>query len=264
MRMGQWWIAAAIVGAIAVPARAQDPPRVAGVETTAAIAAPAADQSGDEGGVAKRLARDVLSDYKNMFSVENGQWLGIGGIAAFAVHSADESIMNSATASNTSLPGGDEYGSQLLHIPIAVAWWGIASAAGSSRHAETGRDLVRAQISTFSWTYLIKIAVQRTRPNGDPHSFPSGHASTTWATAMVLQEHYGWKVGLPAFAAAAYTGVSRIYDNQHWASDIVFGAALGMVCARTVTIHFRESQIKVAPMTVPSGAGIGFTVLRQP
>ena len=117
-------------------------------------------------------------------------------------------------------------------------WWAIAAAAGSERHAETGRDLLRAQISVASWTYAIKLATDRTRPNGDPHSFPSGHASTSFATAMVLQDHFGWKVGLPAFVVASYTAASRVADNQHWTSDVVFGAALGIASARTVTIKF--------------------------
>ena len=90
---------------------------------------------------------------------------------------------------------------------------------------------MRAQISAVSWTYAFKYAVNRTRPNGDPRSFPSGHSSAVFATAMVLQEHYGWKVGLPIFAAAAYTAASRITVNKHWASDVTFGAVLGMACA---------------------------------
>jgi hypothetical protein len=80
----------------------------------------------------------------------------------------------------------------------------------SANQAAVGRDLLRAQLSVVSWTYAIKFATNRTRPNGDPRSFPSGHASTSFTVAMVLQEHFGWKVGIPAFAAAAYTGTSRV------------------------------------------------------
>ncbi len=73
---------------------------------------------------------------------------------------------------------------------------------------------------------------------------------------MVLQEHFGWKVGLPAFAAAAYTGTSRVADNQHWASDVVFGAALGMASGRTVTIHMRNTRVALSPVTDPGGIGV--------
>ena len=45
------------------------------------------------------------------------------------------------------LPFGAAYGTQLLHVPVAIVWWAVAAAAGSPRHAETGRDLLRAQLS---------------------------------------------------------------------------------------------------------------------
>src|SRR4051794_19613291 len=214
----------------------------------AATAPPTGAEEPTEGGVAIRLLRDIGRDYKNYFSVENAVVLGVGGGAAGLVHLGDESIAEWAQGENLTLEGGSTYGSQWLHIPVALAWWVIGSAAGSERNAATGRDLLRAQISVVSWTYAIKLAANRTRPNGDPHSFPSGHASTSFATAMVLQEHFGWKLGVPAFAAATYTVVSRVTENQHWASDVVFGAAVGLASGRTVTLRLRNTGVAVAPL----------------
>jgi membrane-associated phospholipid phosphatase len=214
-------------------------------------------QPADDGNGATRLLRDVASDYKNFLSLDTAAVLGIGGSAAGAIHAADGSIADYVQTSNpTSLTGGSEYGSQYLQIPLAIAWWSIASIAGSDRHAEAGRDLLRAQLSVVSWTYAIKLAADRTRPNGDPHGFPSGHASNSFATAAVLQRHYGWKLGLPAFLIAAYTGTSRVLDNQHWASDVVFGAALGIASGRTVTLHVRDHRVSIAPLAVPGGGGV--------
>ena len=215
-----------------------------------------------EHGVVIQLVRDVGGDYKHFFSTDNAIWLGIGGGAALAVHGADESIADSVQKSNPDLDGGEQYGSQKYQVPIAIAWWAVGAAAGSERNAAAGRDLFRAQIAAFSWTYAIKYATQRTRPNGDPHSFPSGHASTSFATAMVLQEHYGWKLGAPAFALATYTAGSRVTDNQHWTSDVVFGAALGMVCGRTVTVRLRATKASIAPVPVRRGAGVLVTIQR--
>jgi membrane-associated phospholipid phosphatase len=210
-------------------------------------------------GGASSFARDVAHDYRHFFSWNNAAWLGVGGAAALAVHPADEPVQQHVLESGTTLPAfGDLYGSQKLQVPVAIAVWAVGHAAGSARGAATGRDLLRAQISVFSWTYAIKYAVGRTRPNGDPHSFPSGHASTSFATAMVLQQHYGWKAGVPAFAAAVYTGASRVADNQHWLSDVVFGAVLGMVSGRTVTLPLRAPRLTVAPLVVAGGGGISF------
>ena len=215
-----------------------------------------------EPGFAMRFLRDVGSDYKNFFSADTAIWLGVGGAAALAVHPADEHIKTEVEESNPDLDGGAVYGSQLLQVPVAVAWWIAGAAAGSERNAATGRDLLRAQIAVFSWTYAIKYATNRTRPNGDPRSFPSGHATASFATAMVLQEHFGWKLGLPAFLAAGFTAASRVTDNQHWASDVVFGAALGMVCGRTVTVKLRETKMTISPLALRRGGGVLVTALR--
>ncbi|HEX7136536.1 MAG TPA: phosphatase PAP2 family protein [Vicinamibacterales bacterium] len=225
-------------------------------------AAPVATDAASDRGTVKRFVRDVGGDYKNFFSVETALWLGGGGGAALAIHQADQSIKDSVLDSGASLPGGSVYGSEYFQVPLAVAWWAVASAAGSDRHAETGRDLLRAQISVASWTYAIKLATNRTRPNGDSHSFPSGHASASFAAAMVLQDHYGWKVGVPAFLAAGYTAASRVVDNQHWTSDVVFGAALGVACARTVTIKYRESRVSIAPVVTHKNAGLIVSIAR--
>jgi membrane-associated phospholipid phosphatase len=210
-----------------------------------------------------RFVRDVGGDYVHFLSKESALWLGAGGLAALAVHPADDNLSEWATENSPSMPGADTYGSQLLHVPVAAIIWAVGAAAGSGRVADTGRDLLRAQISVVSWTYAIKVATNRTRPNGDPRSFPSGHASTSFATAMVLQEHFGWKLGVPAFAAAAYTAVSRITANQHWASDVVFGAAVGLASGRTVTIRLRDARFSLAPLAVPGGGGVLVTALRQ-
>ena len=71
--------------------------------------------------------------------------------------------------------------------------------------------------------------------------------SAAFATAMVLQEHYGWKLGAPFFVIATYTAASRIIDNKHWASDVVMGAFMGMTSGRTVTVRLRRRPLSLAP-----------------
>lgn len=202
--------------------------------------------------------RDVAGDYVHFFSKETAIWMGTGGGLALAIHPADDDIRDATQGPNTftsSLEGGSWYGQGFVQVPIALAWWGIGHAAGSARGAEAGRDLLRAQILAAAWTYPLKVAVGRTRPNGDPRSFPSGHASASFATAMVLQDHYGWKAGVPAFAAAGYTALSRLTDNKHWASDVMFGTFLGIASARTVTIHLR-TDVRVGALVAPRTAGV--------
>src|SRR3954453_584098 len=220
-------------------------------------------QPADEPNAVSRFIRDVAGDYVHFLSVENAEVLGIGGAAAGGAHAADEPVaIWVQTTEPSTWVGADTYGSQWTHIPVAVAWWAIASLAGSDKNAAAGRDLLRAQLSVVSWSYAIKLAAHRTRPNGDPHGFPSGHASTSFASAMVLQAHYGWKLGLPAFLLAGYTGASRVIANQHWTSDVVFGAAVGIASGRTVTLHMRDTRVSFAPLPLPGGGGVLITATR--
>jgi PAP2 superfamily len=216
-----------------------------------------------ERGGAARFVRDVGGDYKHFLSWSTAKWLGVGTIATAAIHPADDEIRDATQGEQVGIlseTAGQTYGNLSLQLPLALSWWIAGHAAGGTRAAEAGRDLVRAQISALSWTYVVKYAVDRTRPNGDPRGFPSGHASAAFATAMVLQEHYGWKLGVPFFAIATYTGASRIIDNKHWASDVVMGAFLGMASGRTVTVHVRSRPVAISPLAVPGGGGVTVSV----
>jgi membrane-associated phospholipid phosphatase len=62
-----------------------------------------------------------------------------------------------------------------------------------------------------------------------PHSgsFPSGHASVSFACATVI----GWRapvLAAPAFGLAAAIAWSRVYVGVHWPLDVLGGALLGL------------------------------------
>jgi membrane-associated phospholipid phosphatase len=65
-------------------------------------------------------------------------------------------------------------------------------------------------------------------------SFPSGHTITAFAFASTFTRetqfwwpHSGWYVGTVMYGGATLMGLSRMYNNQHWASDVMGGAAIG-------------------------------------
>lgn len=253
--------AAALAVVLSAAGAAAQAPSSTGAEPAVAavpVAAAPAQLPAERGG-ASRFFGDVAHDYRNFLSVENAIWLGVGGGVALATHPADDDVRDyfvEPSAVATSLEGGQEYGSLIVQLPLAVGWWMVGHYAGSNREADAGRDLVRGQISAVSWTYALKYSVNRERPNGDPRSFPSGHASAVFSTAAVLSQHYGWKFGVPAYAVATYTAASRISDNKHWLSDAVFGAFLGATSGRTVTLHLRRERVTLAPLAVPGGAAV--------
>jgi len=110
-------------------------------------------------------------------------------------------------------------------------------------------------------TQTTKFATQRQRPDSaSANAFPSGHTSASFATATSLTYAYGWKVGLPFYAMAAFTGLTRLADNAHWLSDVVAGATVGILFGRSSLRH----HWSVAPMVIDDGgAGSGLVVKIQ-
>lgn len=69
---------------------------------------------------------------------------------------------------------------------------------------------------------------------GDFQSFPSGHTTTAFAAAAVVTSETRriwpgavWFVAPAMYGGATLVGLSRMYHNNHWASDVVLGAAIG-------------------------------------
>jgi membrane-associated phospholipid phosphatase len=77
--------------------------------------------------------------------------------------------------------------------------------------------------------------------NGDRQSFPSGHATSAFAAAAAVTAETGtwwpkstWVIGPLMYGGATMVGLSRMYHNKHWASDVVLGAAIGTVGGQKV------------------------------
>ncbi len=83
----------------------------------------------------------------------------------------------------------------------------------------------------------LKKWVDSDRPNGEPHSFPSGHTSTAFALAHFMHKEYGdrsiW-YSIGAYSCATTVGIMRVAKNAHWISDVVAGAGFGMLSTELV------------------------------
>ena len=155
-------------------------------------------------------------------------------------------------------------GSSLVQVGGAFATFGIGKLTSNPLVEDLGRDLVRAQILNQAITQTLKFSVARARPDeSNNHSFPSGHSSGAFATATVLQRRYGWKVGLPAYGVAGFIAASRLNENKHFLSDVIFGAAVGIVAGRTVTFGRGNTRFELSPMLTSGGAGVQITLLRR-
>ena|SRR2546425_2811115 len=102
----------------------------------------------------------------------------------------------------------------------------------------------------------LKKAFPEWRPDhSDRKSFPSGHASVSFAAAASLQNRYGWQVGLPAQLVAAFVGFSRVEARKHHWYDVAIGAGVGEASGFLLTSR-RDSKVRVLPWGDMHGAGL--------
>lgn len=119
----------------------------------------------------------------------------------------------------------------------------------------------------------MKAVFDRERPNGgDTDSFPSFHAMISFATATYIHKTYGKKYGaaasIPAFLLAGLTSYPRMERERHFASDVMTGAALGIIISNIICEwHYSDGGINqtippviVAPFVTEDTTGIAINI----
>ena len=192
--------------------------------------------------------------------------LGIGGAAAAIAYPFDteinEELQEAETLKKVMKPGkylgyGWVQASAAIGLYVAGRYWLPRQEDGSrNKMAHLGFDLLRANIVSQALTYGVKVAVRRDRPTGECCSFPSGHASVTFATASVLERHFGYRASWPMFAIAGYVAASRLTENRHYLSDVLFGSALGMASGWTVVGRHGRDNFALYPVPVRGGVAL--------
>lgn len=203
----------------------------------------------------RALARALGRDVAHLPSRTNLLWVGIGAGAAAAAHPLDDTANArlSGPALDKFFKPGAVMGQSYVLLPAAVGIYATGRIGSHPRVSHIGSDLIESLAVAELMTQGLKVATRRDRPDGSgANSFPSGHAAGTMAFATTLERHFGWKFYLPAYAFASYVAMSRLHDNRHYASDVVFGSAVGIIAGRTVTRHGREN-FPIQAALVPGG-----------
>lgn len=136
------------------------------------------------------------------------------------------------------------------------------------REDESLHRLMTTMISAYTITGLTTVTIKgianTERPsdewNDGEFGFPSFHAASSFSLAAVLDETYGPRYGVPAYALAGLISWSRIDERDHDLSDVVFGAALGLIVGKAVAgRRLRgDSQVRLLPYADPRQGSAGW------
>ena len=217
---------------------------------------PPADPVPSLGAVFKEVPRDLWK----FVSWDTALVLGAGGGAALVGHTWDDDLadtVETSTTFNNAMEPGHTSGAFSFQFAVGLGVYSTGWLAQKGKLARVGGDIMRAQLVGQAYAQALKFTVQRERPDGSNHvSFPSGHSASAFATATVLQRHYGWWVGVPATLVAGYVATARVHDNKHYLSDVIFGGALGIAAQRTVMLRGGRYGFAVSAAPLPGGGRV--------
>jgi membrane-associated phospholipid phosphatase len=217
-----------------------------------------------------KSAHDYFADLKGYalapFRLDHDdlRWAGTAVAATALAYALDNTVRTRQPA-----PGSSK-ASQSNELRDALPLLALTAgtfAAGELRHdsalAATGTDMAEAAVLSVIAANVLKKATGRLRPDETADrgqwgrsgsSFPSDHVAAIFAAAQVLSDRLPVErqtLRWTAYGLAGVTALARINGNNHWLSDTVAGAALGMATGRFVSERrldsFHNLQVGIAP-----------------
>jgi membrane-associated phospholipid phosphatase len=196
---------------------------------------------------------------KKFFTWKDAAILEAFAIATVAIAPLDKRIaarlQNASVQENRSMRRAAEFVETVTDpgsVIIGVGLYAYGKLAKNERAADLGLHGTEALFIGGQLGNLLKGIIGRARPyvnveqphdykgfrgfgaGSDYRAFPSGHAIAAFAAASAVTEETRrwwpksvWIIGPLTYGGAAVTGWSRMFDNKHWASDVITGAAIG-------------------------------------
>ena len=219
----------------------------------------------------RKWPRRLKEDSKETFlRSDNATALLLAGGASIIMHNthADTNIERHFDK-HPSLHGFEDeslnvLGHPMTHFGAASLWYFLSAQNEDDLNRQRAWTMRTALSLTWVATMGLKLARNNETPNGKDYAWPSGHTSSSFTVASVLDEFYGPKVGIPAYVAASAVAYRMMDTGDHWASDVVFGATLGWVVGHTVAGRHKKFEVAgfdIVPYvgnTEESKVGIGF------
>jgi membrane-associated phospholipid phosphatase len=179
--------------------------------------------------------------------------VGIAAIMPFDQKIASLTQGNQHYYYSVAVVGGRIYGEWYSIGSVTAIFAGYGILAHDNSAKKIAIELVQAGAYSEFITELLKIGIGRYRPyedvgpfkfhpfnlNNNTESMPSGHSTSAFALSTVMSRHaHSTFLKLLAYAPACFTLFARIYQDDHWGSDVFFGSAVGLATGSwVVTLH---------------------------
>lgn len=209
-----------------------------------------------------RTPTDTSAAQQTLFTARDA-WLAAGfvgiTVAMFPLDKYIETHLRDQTTPANKFFDRAATGFETLSTPgsfvIGGALYGFGALTKRPNIKDLGWHGTEAVLVGSGITGVLKGLLGRARPDLDPtapvtppsdfrfgsgftsanrQSFPSGHTTTAFAAAAAVTSEvnrlwpaYTWYVGPVLYGGATLVGLSRMYHNRHWASDVALGAGVG-------------------------------------
>jgi membrane-associated phospholipid phosphatase len=197
---------------------------------------------------------------------EEADWFkfGLTGAGTILAMGADQPVRDAVLRdqryyNSVPIEAGRVWGE--VYMPIAL-FGGFALHSLMTEDMGTRKiayEIGQASLYAAAITYPMKFIFGRERPytgagagtyhpftliDDGSHSLPSGHATVAFVVSTVLSRNVQptW-LKILIYLPAVLTPVSRVYQDQHWVSDNLLGAAIGYTVATwVVDMHEQEES----------------------
>ena len=226
---------------------------------------------------------DIKRIISRPFHWDRADWIKTSGIISIGaiLYFNDRKIQDWSQANrNSTSDNMSKYATYFGEKKVVAPFFFLYYLYGKVFHNKKAKHTALIGIESFIiagiFTNLIKYSVHRSRPyTGDTPdrwrgpsfslsdeylSFPSGHSTTAFALATVFSNEYNTRFcSFLFYSLATLTAISRVNNNDHWASDVFFGGVIGYSTSKAL-LSQKQSRVSFSPYINGKSVGILMTI----